>query len=344
MPSLNSRKRIAYLSALTLFFTYFELLFPRILPFFRMGLGNIPVLVAFDLSFSNFLLLLIIKSLAGSLMSGTLFSPFVLISLVQSSLSGLVMYAIARLNKALKKNILSVYGISLIGSAVSGIVQIFLASLYLGRGTLSLTGPMLIFNSASGLLTAFLSQVLRFPNETPKIIKESGIKEKTEENEKKCFSLCPKGTLANIITAVIIVVFAIGIFFVRSIPILLAFLALSLFVQFLGGRKIKIFPHIGLWIFVLASCLFSPSGKVIFRFWRFSITYGSLLSGIEKAIKLSAVSALSQYATVIKISNDGIFGLTHAYYKALSDCFRTTDGSLLKKLKKTLSSTILYEE
>ena len=202
----------------------------------------------------------------------------------------------------------------------------------------------LIFNSASGLLTAFLSQVLRFPNETPKIIKESGIKEKTEENAKRRFSLRPKGTLANIITAVIIVVFAIGIFFVRSIPILLAFLALSLFVQFLGGRKIKIFPHIGLWIFVLASCLFSQSGKVIFKFWRFSITYGSLLLGIEKAIKLSAVSALSQYATVIKISNDGIFGLTHAYYKALSDCFRTTDGSLLKKLKKTLSSTILYEE
>ncbi len=344
MPSLNSRKRIAYLSALTLFFTYFELLFPRILPFFRIGLGNIPVLVAFDLAPKNFILLLAVKSLAGSLMSGTFFSPFILISLSQSFSSGLAMYALAKLNGALKKNILSVYGISLVGSAVSGIIQIYSVSLYLGKGTLRLTGPMLLFNCASGIITAFLSRALSFPEKTPNLVKGNISPQNAEKAKKRRIYLRPKTMRQNIISIIFVIAFSTVIFLLRSIPILLICLALSFLIQILGGRKIKIFPHIGLWIFVLASSLFIPNGKVLFRLGHFSVTYGALLTGIEKAIKLSAVSALSQYAAVIKISEKKLFGLTHSYYKALLDCVTNTDGSILKKLKRTLSAESLNAE
>ena len=77
----QNKNRIAYLSALTLLFSYAEMLLPRFVPFFRLGLGNIAILLAFDLSLPSFLLLTVFKAITASLMAGTLFSPFFLISL-----------------------------------------------------------------------------------------------------------------------------------------------------------------------------------------------------------------------------------------------------------------------
>ena len=63
----HNKKRIAYLSALTLLFSYAELLLPRIIPFFRLGLGNVAILMAFEMPFPAFLLLSVIKAVAASL-------------------------------------------------------------------------------------------------------------------------------------------------------------------------------------------------------------------------------------------------------------------------------------
>ena len=155
MQSRN--KSLAYLCALTLLFSYAEMILPRIVPFFRLGFANTVILIALDIDFGSFILLSILKAAAASLMGGTLFSPFFLISLAQSLLSALVMRL---LYKLISKKLLSLYGISIAGSAVSALVQIGLASLYIGKGTFSLLGPMLIFNTISGLITAFLCDKL----------------------------------------------------------------------------------------------------------------------------------------------------------------------------------------
>ena len=76
----QNKKRIAYLSALTLLFSYAELFIPRFLPFFRFGLGNVAVLLSFSLDPLSFILLTVIKSVASCLMAGTFFSPFFLLS------------------------------------------------------------------------------------------------------------------------------------------------------------------------------------------------------------------------------------------------------------------------
>ena len=44
--SMRYRDRIAYLGALSLFLSAIELLIPRVVPFFRIGLANIPVMAA----------------------------------------------------------------------------------------------------------------------------------------------------------------------------------------------------------------------------------------------------------------------------------------------------------
>lgn len=161
----EKRSRLAYLTALTLIFSYAELLFPRFIPFFKPGLSNIVILSSLNLPASTFFLLASFKALAASLMSGTLFSPFAAISLAQSVLSGFFMLAVFRLNNFFKKKIFSLYGISVLGSTVSAAAQIFLSALYLGKGTLLLLGPMLIFNAASGIFTAFSAQFFKIPSE-----------------------------------------------------------------------------------------------------------------------------------------------------------------------------------
>ena len=169
---LQNKNELAYLCALTLLFSYAELILPRILPFFRLGLANTVILIALDLNFTSYLLLSILKATAASLTGGTLFSPFFMISLLQSLASALVMRL---LYKVISKKLISLYGISVAGSAVSAFIQILFTSLYIGAGTFALLGPMLIFNTISGILTAFFCE-------------KSGIKESynyIEENSSK---------------------------------------------------------------------------------------------------------------------------------------------------------------
>ena len=172
MQSAN-KNQIARLAALTLIFSYAELLIPRALPFFRLGLGNIALLMglAAGLTFPTFMLLSVVKTVAANLMAGTLFSPFFLVSFAQSLVSALVMFGLYRVGRpglrstdeglsdasreGIRRRLLSLYGISVCGAASSAVVQIALTSLYLGQGTWSLLGPMLLFNLVSGFITAW---------------------------------------------------------------------------------------------------------------------------------------------------------------------------------------------
>ncbi len=173
LTSTAVRQQIARLSALTLIFSYAELLIPRVLPFFRLGLGNAALLMglACGLTFPAFMLLSLVKAVAANLMAGTLFSPFFLVSFAQSLVSALIMFGLFRAGRPgvsrenRSRRLLSLYGISICGAAASALVQIALSSLYLGQGTWSLLGPMLLFNLVSGTVTALLAEFLGNANE-----------------------------------------------------------------------------------------------------------------------------------------------------------------------------------
>lgn len=328
MLSQNNKNRIAYLGALTLLFSYAEMMLPRFIPFFRLGLGNIAVLLAFDLSFPSFLLLTAIKAITSCLMSGTLFSPFFLISLGQSVVSGIVMYLLALGNKKTGSRLLSIYGISIAGSAVSAFIQIILSSLYLGSGTNALLGPMLFFSIFSGVLTAFLSCIMNIPEQAPVLIR-------SEREAKK---------QPVLLLALFILIAAAAIFMIRNLIILSAALVISLVLQKLSGRKILLIPHLSLWLFVIISSLFVPNGKVLYRLGTFSITQGALIDGITKSLKLSAVSALSQCAASLRPEGNGIIPLVLAYFNGLSNVLRNSEGNIINKLKLSLKATELTEK
>lgn len=116
---------VAFFGALSLFFATLEYLFPKPIPFFRLGLSNLPLLVSLGFfSFREQLLLLLLKVVGTGIVNGTLASHVFLFSTGASLASFLVMYGLFRLFPA---RWLSLTGISLAGALASNAVQIVLA-------------------------------------------------------------------------------------------------------------------------------------------------------------------------------------------------------------------------
>lgn len=331
MPSRN-KASLAYLCALTLLFSYAEMILPRVVPFFRLGLANVVILLALDINLGSFIILSILKATAASLIGGTLFSPFFFISLVQSCVSALTMRF---MYKFISKKVISLYGISVAGSTISAAVQISLASLYIGKGTFALLGPMLIFNTVSGFITALFSEKLGI-KESIKLIENASqkneLRAQSSESEKKSYR-----PLVQIFFALILIVASVSVFFIKNLIILAVALVISLLAQKLSKRKILILPHISLWLFVFISALFIPNGKVLFKLWNISVTQGAILIAAQKSLTLSTVSALSQCAVNLKPGKNTLLGQSLAFYRIMSNRFRKSEGSIIKKITYALN-------
>ena len=339
MESLNkssaAKHKLAYLTALTLLFSYAEMILPRFIPFFRLGLANTVILLSLDIGFTSFFLLAILKSIAASLMGGTLLSPFFLISVLQSILSSLVMRL---LYKTVSKKLLGIYGISVLGSALSAFVQLILASLYLGQGTQALLGPMLIFNGISGLITAAFSEILKNEmngNLSDYFDKKISAEDLNPVNEEQNTS-SDRLSLTDFLPTVFLLVFGISVFFVKNLYMLGFMFLISLILQHFSKRKIFWLPHLSMWLFIFIASIFSPNGKVIFHFWNISITKGALLLSLQKALTLSTVSALSQCATSLKPGKNTLLGMSLDYYRNMNLKFREEKGPLIQRLIRSL--------
>jgi heptaprenyl diphosphate synthase len=116
---------VAFFGALSLFFATLEYLFPKPIPFFRLGLSNLPLLVSLGFfSFREQLLLLVLKVVGAGIVNGTLASHVFLFSSGASVASFVVMYGLYQVVPA---RFLSLTGISLAGALASNAVQIVLA-------------------------------------------------------------------------------------------------------------------------------------------------------------------------------------------------------------------------
>lgn len=332
MQLLNKNK-IAWLGALTLLFSYAEMLLPKILPFFRFGFGNIAILLALDLNPFSFLTLVLLKSVTSSFIAGTLISPFFLISLGQSITSGFGMYLFYKI----KGRWLSIYGISMIGGTLSCITQIYLASFYIGHGTFALFGPMLIFSILASLITAFFSQYFKFPENPPVLI--NTIINKTDS------SPASKSSVHKSLILVLSVLISSAFIFMNSnIYFLTLCLILCFTAEITAGRKIMILPHLFMWLFVIISSLFIPQGKILYSIGKIAITQDALLNSILKALKLSCTMALSQCCTNISLNKNGIVSLTLSNFNGLVNILKNTDGNFIKKMTAALQAVELKDD
>lgn len=320
MESANKQK-VAFYTSLCLLLSYAELLIPRFVPFLRLGLSNSIILLALDFHISDFLILLVFKSIASSFISGTLFSPFFLISFFQSVISGLLMYL---MEKKLNK-LFSVYGISIAGAGLSALVQVFCAGLYLGSQVYYVLWIMLLFSIPAGIITAFISKAIRNQVNNYDALSNS-LNFQTKNSNKTSF------------LSIFFIIFIIFIsFIVKNIFVLLIMLAVAIFFQRLFKRKISIISHLSLWIFILALSLFQGEGEVIFKLGFITACKNSIVDGVIKALKLSIVMAVSQQATCLKPASNSMLSMIIAYFSALCAGFNAQEGGILKRINSTLS-------
>ena len=225
-----------------------------------------------------------------------------------------------------KEKIFSLYGISLAGSFSSAVVQSVLSVLYLGKSVLPLTGIIILFSVFAGLLTAFLTRFFMISTDAPVLVKETSSYENNGSSGKKVFCVC--SVLLSIILA-----------FMSDNPcILFVWFICALVLQKISGRKIFFIPHISLWIFIAASSVFVPSGKVLFALGKLSITQGALLTSFSKALKLSAAASLSQSLSCLSFEGPSFFSLSLSYFSAVRFSFSQMKGSIIERIKKVLSA------
>ena len=147
---------IAFLGALCLFLSAIEYMIPKPIPFLRVGIANLPILVSLDLlPVPSLLLLVLLKVLGQGLIGGTLISYVFLFSAAGSFASGLTMVAVRRVMGPR----MTLVGVGVLGALFSNLVQVLLArALIFGEGAWLIAPPFLALGTVTATLLGVFAE------------------------------------------------------------------------------------------------------------------------------------------------------------------------------------------
>ena len=147
LTELPGKKSLALLGGLCFFLSTIEYMIPKPMPFMRLGIANLPIMLALDIfPFPVYLLLAAIKILGQALVTGTLFSYIFLFSLAGTALSALAMYTLRRIGRSS----ISFTGIGIAGAMVSNMAQLVMARVFLFGNAVRFIAPWFL---AAGVIT-----------------------------------------------------------------------------------------------------------------------------------------------------------------------------------------------
>ena len=133
------RKNIAILGAFCFFLSTMEYMIPKPMPFMRIGIANLPIMLALDIfPLHTFMVLVAVKIFGQAIITGTLFSYIFLFSLTGTFMSALSMYGLRRL---LGRNRISFIGIGTMGAMMSNVSQLGLAWLFIFGDSVRIIAP-----------------------------------------------------------------------------------------------------------------------------------------------------------------------------------------------------------
>jgi heptaprenyl diphosphate synthase len=346
------RKTLAILGALCLFLSTIEYLIPKPIPFMRIGIANLPILLALDiLPLKSFLLLLGIKVMGQGIITGTLFSYILLFSLTGTCVSALSMFALRRFWGPKR---IGLAGISVLGALLSNGAQLALARFFIfGQSVRYIVPPFL----AMGLVTAlvlglFCEYFIRRSRwyagdvvlEKKEFLTVKAQKTKTEEGGERSggqqplspyspsslwfFSPQPWKRFRERRQGMYERLFSGGGLCLTGLLMMPAvvfnpntyFRSLQFlffwFLAWLSGKKNNPLITILIILGITAFNLTVPYGQVLFSFGPVKITVGALLGGIQRAVTLEALVMLSRAAIRPDLRLPGSFG------KLIGESFR----------------------
>ncbi|MDR2481924.1 MAG: Gx transporter family protein [Spirochaetaceae bacterium] len=299
----RTKRIIAVLGAFCLFLSTIEYLVPKPLPFIRIGFANLPLLLALQMPFTAFITLVIVKIFSQSIISGTLFSYVFLFSATGTFTSALIMFC---LRKFIHPDLMSITGISVLGSLCSNIAQIILARLFIfGAAVIYIAPPLLAIGAVTGFVLGFFCE---------KFMKESIWYKNIFTKSNDFVVRTPVKHKVNFVIKKDIIVFFAG--FLLSVTILfissplIRMAMFLLFWVFAAFKKKSGNPFITI-LFFLSVALFNliaPYGKIIAICGPFVITEGALLQGISKAAAVEGLVMLSRTVIPENFMLPGYFG------------------------------------
>ncbi len=302
---MNSQRldRVALFAALSLFLSIIELVIPKPIPFFRLGLANLPLLIALTLfTRREFVLLVLLKVFGQGIVSGTLFSYVFLFSASGSFSSGAVMLLLRRWYP---KRI-SLVGIGVVGAFASNSAQLLFASLYIfGQSTWLIAPLFLLIGTISGIIlgaiAGYLLQHSRWlalmpiepsPDQPSQHLKQEKHQKQldTERMDTDAAQVTP---LVRLVTGLLMIPS-----FILQPQISLKFAHILLFglASLYLGKRVRILPGIMIAAAVTGAQLLTPLGEVLTYIGSFPITAGALRQGLLRGLNLVGLVYLSRYA------------------------------------------------
>jgi heptaprenyl diphosphate synthase len=301
------------LGSLCLFLSAIEYLIPKPLPFMRIGLANLPLLLALGiLGAKDFFLLVVLKILGQGIIGGTFFSYVFLFSLAGTCSSAGLMYIVRRLTE---KKYLSFAGLSCIGAMASNTVQLALAYyLIFGPALRYLIPPFLassfITGTGLGVACEYFCRRSRWyafhsgsgmDAELIEPIPQQARHHLSQKKDYLDFFNADELFIAGLLMMLIFL-------FSRSLPGRAAQFFLFCLLALLSGKKNNPLITVIIMAGIIFVHLLAPYGKVLLIIGPLRITQGSLLAGLEKAITLEGLLILSRTCIRNELKLPGMIG------------------------------------
>jgi heptaprenyl diphosphate synthase len=312
----GKRRTLAILGAFCLFLSTIEYLIPKPVPFMRIGIANLPLMLALDiLPFGDFLLLALIKVVGQGLVTGTLFSYVLLFSLAGTFVSALSMYALRRL---LGPERVGMAGISVTGALLSNGAQLALARIFVfGPSVRYIVPPFLAMGVITGTILGILCErfiqnsrwhgrqtspqtaVDAAPERKESPVTKTGDAKKEagkgEQGRRKRREFYEKNFSARDLCAAGILMLPALAFNPGNYLRVVQFL-FFLFLVWFAGKKNNLLITLAVMASIVAFNLLTPYGRILFSAGAFRITEGALRGGLQRAATLEGLIMLSRFA------------------------------------------------
>jgi len=359
----DCRHRLALLGSLCFFLSAIEYLIPKPLPFMRIGLANMPLLLALDIfSPGNFFLLVLLKIIGQGIIGGMIFSHVFLFSIAGTLSSALVMFALRRL---LGKKLIGFAGLGCAGAMASNSAQLLLARyLVFGPALRYMTAPFLASGLVTGISLGLLCEYFcrrsvwysyamlrKFTTEDTEE-EHGGTEEYAGRNDSHINNSVelretPWLNIFKVTRAVLLFItgllMALIFMFSHSIEVraarFLFFLLLALFFR----KKINLLTTLLFMISIVFFHLLVPSGKVLASLGPLRITLGSLYAGVDKALVVLGLVIISRVCVRSDLRLPGTIGALLGESLRMLELMRERRGTLNRKQLISSIDQLLFE-
>ncbi|MHC6204317.1 Gx transporter family protein [Breznakiellaceae bacterium SP9] len=328
------------LGAFCLFFSSIEYVIPKPLPFLRLGLANIPLMLALDIFLLKHYVLLVLLKIAGqAIISGTLFSPIFLFSLAGSSASALCMYVF---RKSAGPRFFGFTSVSVAGAFSSNAVQIVLARYFIFGDGIRLIIPWvlcagLVSGTALGLFCeVFTAQSRWFRHGLQSDFLLTPCP--TANLSGKASSVGVNGERTAAFALILAAFFATDNLLFRSVQFVMLLILLKL-----SGKRNRLHITVLIMASIVLFNVLRPYGKVLFAVGPFVLSSGALTTGLHKALSLEGLVILSRLCITPGLRLPGAFGALLAQTLAIFNRISLRKKSMSRKSFMADIDTMLME-